>query len=242
MRHILSLIFLLVSVNLFASGNIKINDDLELVKISDDAYIHVSWFDLPKYGHFPSNGLIYISGGRAILLDTPMSDSLSKVLVDYIRDTMHLQIVNFIPNHWHDDCTEGLKYINELNIQSLSNKLTHDILIEKGLPTTSGYFTGSDTLNLDGKPVICYYPGGAHTIDNIVVWFPDDKILFGGCMVRSMETNTLGNTADAVLEEWGNTIEKVIEAFPDAQIVIPGHGDTGGIELLLHTLDLLKNK
>ena len=39
---------------------IKIADDLELIKISDNAYIHVSYTNSPKWGRIGANGLLLI--------------------------------------------------------------------------------------------------------------------------------------------------------------------------------------
>jgi metallo-beta-lactamase class B len=77
-------------------------------------------------------------------------------------------------------------------------------------------------------------------MDNIIVWLPDEKILFPGCMVKEMRSNNLGNIADGNVKEYPNTIQKVINKFPTAKIVIPGHGQIGGIELLRHTIELAK--
>jgi len=71
-----------------------------------------------------------------------------------------------------------------------------------------------------------------------VMWVPSEKILFGGCMVRDLRTRGLGNTADGDIREYPNTIRKVMEEYEDARIVIPGHGQFGGVELLKHTLYL----
>jgi hypothetical protein len=54
-----------------------------------------------------------------------------------------------------------------------------------------------------------------------------------------MKATTKGNLADADLKAWPNTIKKVMAKFPSARIVIPGHGDAGGLELLQHTLDVV---
>jgi metallo-beta-lactamase class B len=88
--------------------------------------------------------------------------------------------------------------------------------------------------------VLCRYFGAAHTVDNIVSWIPAESILFGGCMVRDLMTETLGNTEDADLAAWPSTIARVIAAYPGVHIVIPGHGAIGGSELLRHTQVLLK--
>jgi glyoxylase-like metal-dependent hydrolase (beta-lactamase superfamily II) len=88
--------------------------------------------------------------------------------------------------------------------------------------------------------VECFYPGAAHSPDNIIAWVPSEKILFGGCMVKSNQSTGLGNIADADLKLWPQTIKKIISSYPDAEIVIPGHGNFGDKSLLLHSLKLLK--
>ena len=84
--------------------------------------------------------------------------------------------------------------------------------------------------------------GAAHTVDNIVVWIPDEKILFGGCMIKELKANNLGNIVDADIDAWPKTLKTVRSEFSMAKIVIPGHGLYGGIELIDHTIDLLKEK
>ena len=82
--------------------------------------------------------------------------------------------------------------------------------------------------------------GGQIPQNNIVVWIPSERILFPGCMVKSLSAQDLGNTADADVSEWPRTIDRVIEKFKKASIVIPGHGEHGGRELLVHTRELLQ--
>ena len=96
-------------------------------------------------------------------------------------------------------------------------------------------------LKLGDKEIICSYFGAGHTTDNIVVYIPSERILFAGCMCKELDSKGLGNIADADLNEWPKTIQKVLDRYQDAKIVIPGHGQAGDIELLKHTLDLLNN-
>jgi metallo-beta-lactamase class B len=58
-------------------------------------------------------------------------------------------------------------------------------------------------------------------------------------MVKELKSGSLGNLSDADLAGWPKTIARVIEAYPFADIVIPGHGDFNGRELLKHTQNLL---
>jgi metallo-beta-lactamase class B len=223
-----------------AVDSIKISKDLELIKISGNAYIHVSYTVLPQYGKVAANGLIFINDNKAFLFDSPWTDSLTKELVGYLRDTMGLTIGGFIPNHWHSDCMGGLGYLLSQNIESYANQKTIEIARRQGLPLAANSFQDSLQLFLDDKIIDCYFPGAAHSTDNIVVWIPSEKILFPGCMVKSMDTADLGNVADGDLKAYPATIDKLIKKFTTAVIVIPGHGKAGGLDLLYHTRNLLR--
>jgi metallo-beta-lactamase class B len=244
MRKLL-LLFLagLIQFNGFAQRNsnkIVISEDIELIKLSENAYIHVSYSDLKGYGRVASNGLIFIDGEDAFLFDTPMTDSLTEELVSWLRKNMKLKIAGFVPNHWHSDCIGGLGYLKTQNIESYANQKTIDIAITLCLPAPAQGFKDSLQLQLGDKLIQCYYPGPAHSMDNIVVWIPSEKILFAGCMVKSLDSKNLGNVVDGDLRAYPGTIDKLIKKFPDAKIVIPGHGQYGGIDLITHTQELLR--
>jgi metallo-beta-lactamase class B len=217
---------------------IKISPDLELIKISENAYAHVSYNTLPEYGRIPGNGLIFVHKKRALLFDTPWTDSLTMILVSYLKDHLGLKVTGFIPNHWHEDCMGGLGYLQSLKIKSYANQLTIDIAKTKNIPIPDQGFKDSLTLSLGDKSIYLYYFGAAHSLDNIVIWIPSERILFPGCMCKSLNSENLGNIADGDLKEYPKTIAKVINKFNFAKIVIPGHGQIGGFDLLLHTKEL----
>lgn len=244
-KLLLLLLILLIHFSAYPQNGykkIKLSDKLELVKISDNAYVHVSYSEAPNFGKFPSNGLILISEGKAFLFDTPIEDASTKLLVSWITDVMKLKLEGFVPNHWHNDCMGGLQYLKNKGIESFANQMTIDIAKQKKLPVPANAFKYSLILQLGKEEIDCYYLGAAHTSDNIVVWIPREKILFAGCMIKDMKSNGLGNIADANINEWPRTIAKVNDQFKAAKIVIPGHGDIGGLELLQHTKDLLNKK
>jgi metallo-beta-lactamase class B len=242
--------FLLVGLMLSMAGlsqpdykTITVSKDIYLVKITDNAYVHVSILDMPNYGRVPENGLIYINENKAFLFDTPWTDSLTKDLISWINDSLKTEFVGCIPNHWHVDCMGGLGYIQTQKIPTWANQMTIDIAKTKNLPVPEKGFTDSLQLHLGDKLINCYYLGAAHSLDNIVVWIPSEKILFAGCMVKSINTKNLGNTADGDLIAYPETIDKLIRKFPDAKVVIPGHGQVGGFDLITHTKELCtKNK
>jgi len=239
------MIFMLVGVihfNGFAQNNylrIKISEDIELVKLSENAYLHISTSEISGFGLIQSNGLIFMNGKEAFLFDTPVTDSQTKDLVFWIRDSLKLKIVGFAPNHWHSDCMGGLGYLQKQGIESYASQKTIEIAKSKNLPVPAHGFKDSLQLHISNKLIDFYYLGAAHTLDNIVVWIPSEQILFAGCMVKSLNSKNLGNTADGDLIAYPKTIDKLIRKFPSAKVVIPGHGEFGGIELIKHTRELL---
>ena len=218
---------------------IRISNDLELIRLSENVWVHVSYAVLPQYGRISANGLIFINNSEALLFDTPWNDSLTMILVTYLRNHMGLKIMGFIPNHWHEDCMGGLGYLQSLGIESYANQKTVNIARVKNLPVPSQGFKDSLQLHLGDKIIDCYFLGAAHTKDNIVAWIPSERILFAGCMVKSMNSTDLGNITDGDIKAYPKTIDKLLERFKNAKIVIPGHGSAGGFELIQHTRKLL---
>jgi metallo-beta-lactamase class B len=94
-------------------------------------------------------------------------------------------------------------------------------------------------LKIGNEDVNVFYPGPSHTIDNVVVYFPKRKILFGGCMIKSLDSKDAGYTADADTQKWPRSVEKLLNIYKDAKIVVPGHGNYGDTGLIKHTIEVL---
>ncbi|AEV33639.1 Zn-dependent hydrolase, glyoxylase [Owenweeksia hongkongensis DSM 17368] len=236
-KHILLLVLFTLCFSAY-SQKVNISPNLYLEKLTEHVYVHTSLTKLAEWGKFPSNGLIYINGSKAWLLDTPMDDSLTIKLIDHLEQEMQLKIIGFIPNHFHDDCTAGMDILKEHNIPSYCFYKTSKLHTEE--PYCNFVFHSDTTFLLDDSPIQTFYPGEAHSPDNIVCYLPNEKVLFGGCMVKSADSKTLGNLSDANLENWPQAINNVIDKYPNLKSVIPGHGKIGETNLLQHTLDLLR--
>lgn len=221
---------------------ITVSDDITAVCLTDSIYLYTATAKIEGYGLVPSNGLIVMCRGEAILLDTPVNDAQTETLVGWIADSLHARVVGFVPNHWHSDCMGGLGYLHRRGVKSYASELTRDFAAREGKPVPEQGFVDSLILDLHGIPVCCYYLGGGHTADNIAVWLPQQQILFAGCMVKDSSANVLGNISEAVMEEWPATIDRIATRFPDVRIVVPGHGACGGAELLRHTQKLIEAK
>jgi glyoxylase-like metal-dependent hydrolase (beta-lactamase superfamily II) len=90
----------------------------------------------------------------------------------------------------------------------------------------------------DNEKVQLIYPGPGHSPDNLVVYFPKRKVMYGTCMIRGGDS--LGYLGDADVKSWASSVRK-IKAL-DVNIIIPGHGLTGGPELIKKTIELAEKE
>lgn len=224
------------------SDKIVINRDIQLIPLGDSLYIHETWDELEGYGRFSSNGLVLIKGGQALMVDTPMDNEKTRRLTSYITDSLKAKVTKLIIGHFHDDCLGGLGYLQSIGVEAVAHSMTIRICREQGLPIPQTPF--SDALNFDfnGEEIECRYFGAGHSADNITVWLPGRKVLFGGCLIKSMDSTGLGNLSDAVVADWDTTVGKLLKQYSGIQTVVPGHGSAGGAELLPHTIQLVEKQ
>lgn len=95
------------------------------------------------------------------------------------------------------------------------------------------------TFYIASQPVELYFPGPGHSLDNIVVYFNRKQLLFGGCLIKALNAQRLGNVDDGDVAAWPLSVRNVIQRYPAVKTVIPGHGAPGGRSLLLHTVALV---
>ncbi len=96
------------------------------------------------------------------------------------------------------------------------------------------------TLLISAIKTEIFYPGPAHTHDNVSIYFPEYNILFGGCAVKGTNAKNLGNLRDGSKKDYKSSIENLLLQYGNISdiIIVPGHGKYGGQELLEHTLNL----
>ena len=124
--------------------------------------------------------------------------------------------------------TAGLAYYAQKGIPTYTSKATDNISKRKGEKRAQFHFLSDTTFNWDGTFVEAFFPGHGHSPDNIVVWFENEGILHGGCLVKSVEATNLGNLEDADVKKWEGAILKLIDRYKSVKWVVPGHQEWSG--------------
>ncbi|WP_245896500.1 subclass B1 metallo-beta-lactamase [Flavobacterium sediminis] len=214
---------------------------LIIKKLSDHIYQHISYLNTENFGKVACNGMLVINENRGIVFDTPTDNESSNELINYVTNELKTNIIALIPTHFHEDCVGGITEFEKHDIPAYATNQTIALLKENKInfsnPITN--FEDSFTLNIGNKKVYVEYFGEGHTKDNIIGYFPDDNAIFGGCLIKEVGASK-GYLGDANTKEWSTTVKKIKQKYPNAEIVIPGHGQWGKTELFDYTIKLFE--
>lgn len=214
------------------------SENLEIKKVSNHCYIHISYLKTENLGTVACNGMLVVDENEVLIFDTPANENSSQELLNIIENNWRKEVIGVVINHFHEDCLGGLNSFHEKNIPSYANDKTLALSYDD-LAKPQQTFSDEMELTVGNEKVLNTFIGPGHTSDNIVSYFAKDSVLFGGCFVKSLKAGK-GNLADANISRWSESIEKTKLRFRDAKIVIPGHGDYGGIDLLDYTAKMFQ--
>ncbi|MBU3744858.1 MAG: subclass B1 metallo-beta-lactamase, partial [Sediminibacterium sp.] len=208
---------------------------LEIHNIAPNIFVYTTYHTY-KGELFPANGLFVVSSQGVIIVDSPWDTTQFQPLLDTIYSISGKKAVISIGTHFHDDRIGGIDFFKQNGISTYTSRYTDSILQARSIPRSAFHFERDTVFQMGDTEFRTFYPGPGHTQDNIVIWFPKQKILYGGCLIKTTSDSNLGNTADGDTKEYVQSVRKVKRKYSDAKLVIPGHKQWGGIELVQHTL------
>lgn len=215
-------------------------DSLKIKQLSDHTYQHITYLQTDDYGKVACNGMIVIDQKEAIVFDTPPDDEVSVALINWLGRALGCRVSAVVPTHFHSDCLGGLTAFHQRGILSIAHNKTIQLLDSTAVLPWQG-FDNFINLTVGEQEVIVDYLGAGHTTDNVVAYFPDEQVMFGGCLIKKLKAGK-GYLGDADLQEWSITVENIKTKYPDIKIVIPGHGRSGGQDLLDYTIEMFRTK
>ena len=215
------------------------NKDLKIEKVSDDLFVYTTYgvFEGVKYA---ANALYTVTEKGIIVFDCPWDPTVNEQFEKELYKRHQLPIIANIATHSHADRAGGLAFFKEIGAKTYTSKATDSILAETSQPRAEYTFENDTIFHMGGKTFEVSFPGKGHTADNLVVWFPEEQILLGGCIIKDGEAKDLGNIEEAYPDEWAQSLQWVLEKYPHPKLVISGHDDWHPQNGIQHTLNLLK--
>ena len=238
---------------------VRLSDELEVREILPGAFVVTHRFP------WGGNSLVVLIGEQdAVFVDTPYTPEATEIVLDWINERYGNRRFVEINTGYHVDNLGGNEALVRRHIPVIGSDRTVSLLRERGEATrqlTLSWLTGAGNERFrerhatipyveptqvfqlkDGRrfavgdeSIEIFFPGETHAPDNVVVYFPKRRMLFGGCMLRV--GNGAGNRADANMDTWQSSVKRLRDF--DCVAVVPGHGiqfDSGVIENTISVL------
>lgn len=235
-----------------APKQLKLDHGMEVKKIMDDVFM------ITDEDYRSSNVLaVKMNDGSVFLASSPFESVGTETLLTWVKKTLSPKRIVSVNPHFHMDGTGGNEVYRKNGVEIWSSEQTKKLQLEFGKGMIAKVAPGYDrkelrerilkskvvvadnifpanagkTFDFSGEKVEVYYPGPAHSPDNVVVYFPKQKLLFGGCMIKPEDLGYLG---DADVKAWSSSARN-LKKF-DVQTVVRGHGPWGGPEFIDQTI------
>jgi metallo-beta-lactamase class B len=215
------------------------NEKLKIAHLTGDFYIYTT-YNTYQDSKVPANGMYLVTNNGVVMFDTPWDTTQFQPLLDSIQVKHNKKVVLCFATHWHSDKTAGLEYYRQQGIKTYTTHLT-DELSKINNKKRAEFLIATDTTFTVGQYSFeTYFPGEGHTIDNIVIWFKKEKILFGGCLIKGADAEDLGYLDDGNKTTYAATLKKVQKKYRNPNFIIIAHSDWRNINSLKHSIMMAK--
>lgn len=261
----IALVLLLISAGWCGADEpVVLGDEVQLQPIEAGV-----WMVVHRFAGGNNSLLVRCDERRFVWVDTPCTDEATRLVYEWLTATFADPNVIEINTGFHNDNLGGNGYLLGQGVPCYgsditpgliaecwaetvrkvlpyfdgeANKKYRDILVRQKLVAPNRLYPLAEGLTLTVGPetVEVHFPGPTHTVDNVVVYFRNRRLLYGGCMIKALGARTPGFTGDADMAAWPKAVRKLLSRYPDARLVVPGHGVWGDLSLVQHTIDVCK--
>jgi len=190
---------------------------LDTIKIKDDLFVIHNDF-------VPGNTTVLVTTEGVVLVDDKFEIDHESIMAQLKKITN--QPVKYVINtHYHGDHSGGNPKLQALGAQVITSQQAREKMAEIKQPGMANVtLDNSLRLFIGGKRIEMYRFGRAHTDGDIVVLFPDHRVLAAGDMF------TFGDATPQLIDyagggsarDWTGTLDGALKLEFDQ--VVPGHG------------------
>lgn len=191
--------------------------------------------------NFISNAAFIVGPEGVVVIDALGSPLLADALIEAVRKITPKKIAAVIVTHYHADHIYGLQSFKKIGAKILAHPSAKEYLNSDTAkqrlavsrtelaPWVDGntqlieadeWLNKETNLKLAGIELLVKFVGPAHTPEDLVVYYPKDKVLFTGDLLFRGRLPFIGATADT--KPWIEALDSFL--IFNAAIAVPGHG------------------
>lgn len=190
------------------------------------------------------NSTVIVGDKGVILVDSGGTDVVGRHIATAVRQITEKPITHVVNTHHHGDhhlgnvAFEGATFISSEMCRTMVLETGHEWLrimerdIGRTFPATKPLAADvtypSDTRTetfIHGVRLVFWVPEGSHTIGDLLIHLPDDKVLIAGDVLVSGVVPTL---QDGFIKNWIRTLDTILTL--SVTHAVPGHGDVMTIQ------------
>ena len=204
--------------------------------------------------YLTTNSVVYVGASHVTVVGATWTPATAKLLVARIREITPLPITEAIIVSPDPEWAGGSAYWKSIGARTFAAEITCSLLrrdwartVEAlrsshrpdypDLPLVAPTDCRRGDFQLQDGRVQAMFLGPSHTPGDVFVYFPDEKILDAGSILKEQ----LGNMAAADAQEYPRTLARLKARHLDIDIVVSGHySPVHGPELIDHYLRLVE--
>ncbi len=183
----------------------------------------------------PENSVVYVGRDHVTVVGATWTPQTAELLTAEIRKVTALPVTEVIDTNHDPDRFGGNAYFKQIGARIISIALTHELLQKEGeglikqtqaalpdypsVPIVLPDTTYPGDFTLQNGAVRALYLGPTHKPDDIFVYFPQEKVLYGGCALKAQ----LGNMDGADPVEYAKTLQKLKALSLPIDVIVAGH-------------------
>ncbi len=233
-------------------------EDLKLRKVERDIYMVRGRDQIPTLENrgFMSNAFAVLTKEGWVVIDTLSTPELSKEFVENLMRVKRASIKYVIITHYHPDHWYGVKTFKSSGAKVIAHEGLYQFYIsgealqalQAMKETTGSLYKDVELLPPDVKvkDKITLHVGGkrfeiigmtpAHTNSDIVVYMPEEKVIFVGDLVYYKRIPFMGDR-NASSKGWLDALEKL--RTMDLKLLLGGHNEPMNKEAIDYTLEYI---
>lgn len=179
------------------------------------------------------NSAVYVGRDHVTVVGATWTPQTAEMLVAEIRKITPLPITEVIDTNHDPDRIGGNATFKQIGAKIIATAQIRELIEKDGaavvkqtqaalpsypdIPIVLPDTVYPSDFELQNGKVRALYLGPSHKVDDIFVYFPEEKVLYGGCSLKAQ----LGNMDGADLVEYPKTLQK-LKALP-IDVIIAGH-------------------
>lgn len=255
-KHIL-LTFVLTGLMINSVWAANADVDFSVTPIADNVYSIISpSFGLPTAQNkgWNSNSHFIVTKKGVVLFDTGSSESIGQAIKNAIKTVTDEPVRWVINSHSHADHWLGnasftdtgaeiiassqavatMKKYGEEDVKAFS-RMTKGATGMTQIVYPTVLLARGEKRNLGGVEVEFIFSNDAHSLGDVLLWLPKQKIILGGDVLNSDWMAIM--TPDTNIPHLINTLNTVVKLNP--AIVLTGHGKATTVKSVIRDADLL---